>query len=486
MRQDKPRVIEERQATNKADVLIIGAGAAGLTAAADLTRAGVRVLLIEARDRIGGRVHTIVEGLPSSGLHHEDRAAGFPVELGAEFIHGRSPEVWQLIEAGHLPTYEGDGDTWCAQNGKLQPCSLFAEDADVLEHLNAPDAGDLSFLNFLREYSMSNPAVREEALRWALQYVEGFEAADPTRISVRSMLAEFAAERQIRGDRSWRLTNGYGTLIDALNARVVPALCATHLNTIVSAVAWKRHGVQAITGRGTFSAVKAVVTLPLGVLQQPADSPGAVVFDPGLKEKRAALELLAMGAAIRISLVFSEAFWRQLPTRESAAAKDRATMERMSFLFSHDERFPTWWTLHPRQAPVLTGWAGGPAALRLSHHAPAFVLDSAAGTLASLLGMSKANLHEMVERWYVHDWQADPFSRGAYSYVQPGGMGLPEFPAHSRAAAPCGFAQRELAEPLNDTLFFAGEATETVGHHATVHGAIATGHRVACEVLGQS
>jgi monoamine oxidase len=212
-----------------------------------------------------------------------------------------------------------------------------------------------------------------------------------------------------------------------------------------------------------FSAPRAVITLPLGVMQAPPESPGAVRFDPLLQEKASALYLLYMGQTMRISLIFSERWWEQAAVRGGGAD----ALRDMSFVFSHQEWFPTWWT-RVTFAPMLTGWAASRRGERLSGRPGRFIRDRALESLASIFDVPRQTLEAKLQSWYVHDWQSDPYARGSYSYVGVGGEG----------------AQSELGEPVAGTLFFAGEATNAAGHHGTVHGAIATGERAAREVLG--
>src|SRR5574337_237265 len=106
------------------DILIIGAGIAGLTAAAELSREGIKVTLLEARDRLGGRIFT----------RHD--VAGNPVELGAEFIHGRPPEIFDILRRENVPYQEVSGRPWCLRNQQLRPCAFFSQVDDLLEEMD--------------------------------------------------------------------------------------------------------------------------------------------------------------------------------------------------------------------------------------------------------------------------------------------------------------------------------------------------------------
>ena len=171
---------------------------------------------------------------------------------------------------------------------------------------------------------------------------------------------------------------------------------------------------------------------------------------------------LVMGKVIRISLCFRKPFW---PTLRPTGSDD--SLQNLSFLLSQEEWFPTWWTPLPEKYPVLTGWATFRNAERLSGKDKTFVVEKALATLSKITGVSMHKVEGLLSAAYTHDWQSDPFARGAYSYVRVGGEG----------------AQRALAAPVDGTLFFAGEATDFTGHHGTVHGAMASGYRAAAEII---
>jgi monoamine oxidase len=139
----------------------------------------------------------------------------------------------------------------------------------------------------------------------------------------------------------------------------------------------------------------------------------------------------------------------------------------MRFLFTEDEWFPTWWSTMPQLAPVLVAWAPATSAEELSGRGEQFQVQRALQTLSERLAVPFPKLTELLVRGYVHDWQKDQYSCGAYSYVRAGGDN----------------AEQQLAESIDTTLFFAGEATDTNGYYGTVHGAIASGYRAAEEVL---
>jgi len=442
----------------KIDVIVVGAGVAGLAAAVELSRSGLSVTILEARDRIGGRVFT---------QRHPTSQA--PVELGAEFIHGLPPETWNILQEHNVSVKEVSGDAWCFRDGRLSECDFFSQVEEILEQMDdtSPDESFLAFLERCCPESQSDSRERE-ARRRALSYVIGFNAADPNRVGVHWLVQGMRAEQQIEGDRAFRARHGYEDLIGIYRRQLAENKIGLELETVVNSVQWHAGSAHISAHKATsnlmFAAPRALITLPLGVLQIPQESGDAVVFTPPLPQaKLDALAKLDMGKVIRVTLCFRERFWQNI----SVPGDSRKTLSNMGFLFSDDEWFPTWWTTMPEKRPIITGWAPFKCAERLSGKSHSFVIERSLQSLAHPLNMRTENLSQLLEAAYFHDWQSDRFSRGAYSYGTVGSDGV----------------QETLARPIENTLFFAGEATDAHGHNGTVHGAIASGRRAAQEIL---
>ena len=432
------------------DVLIIGAGAAGLAAAVEIARGGRSAVVLEARDRIGGRVWSLdVPGLP------------VPVELGAEFIHGNPEATLARMRKAGIAAVDAPVVRLAVVGGTLRPRGdrLYTEVQRFLQrHASALEKRDVSFATLL---ARSRRQLSAEARTFARMRVQGYDAAIPARASARAIAEEWTGE-EASGPGHFRPQGGYGALLAALAGSLRGSKVELRLHHVVRAVRWRR-GLVEIEGTEqgkTFrlTARRAIVTLPLGVLKLPARASGAVHFDPPLKDKRAALDWLESGAVVKAALLFRTAFWEEI---------DGARYRGVSFFHSPRAAFPTFWTALPETVPLVVAWAGGPKAARFAGAAAPRIVREAAASLASLFGI-RAGIEDRLAAAWVHHWQQDPLARGAYSYVAVGGHG----------------ARRALAEPLHDTLFFAGEAADHEGEHGTVAGALRSGERAARAALG--
>ena len=431
-------------------MLVLGAGVSGLAAAARLAQAGCTVRVLEARERLGGRVHTV------RGEHWP-----VPMDLGAEFIQGRVPALFALARQAGLPVVELVGARWTSRAGQLTRADEFmprvGEILSQLPHLSADE--DQSLEEFLSS-RRTEQSIAEYGgvVRW---WIRSYDAAHPDRLSVRSLVRERDAERQIEGDRAFRLVAGYDWIPRTLQSRIPPDRGRVHFETIATDVAWEPGTVSVQTRglsgatRASFTARRLVVALPIGVLQASPGDAVVVRFTPPLAEKQGALRGLEMGNVVKLALAFRERFWEPV------------FPDQLGFLIAEDEPFQGYWTGYPVYAPVLVAWAGGPAADALGGLSLGQRVDRALDSLARLTRVPRSELDAQLVTWDGHDWAADPFARGAYSYVRVGGME----------------AQASLASPVDKTLFFAGEATELAGHQATVHGALFAGERAADEVL---
>ena len=416
------------------DVLIIGAGAAGLTAWRELQANRLNVAILEARPRLGGRIFT-------------HRAMPTPIELGAEFIHGKPSAIWSLLKKANLDALEIPGARMVSDAGTLSFDFNFWKAVEKINRQIDPTR-DIPYAEFLAEVEGSSFEKRA-----AKAYVEGFNAASAENIGTAAIAVADQAADSTDGRRLFRLSQGYGSLIDwmARDLRTV------HLQTEVNEIRWQRHKVEVIAttpfGRRSFSVARVIVTVPLGVLQARPPARGAIQFTPLLPALNVALAGLEMGHVAKLIISFKERFWDSLG--------------RFGFVSGPDQELSTWWTQAPLESNLLTGWTGGPAALKLVDLSKEQLLDRAIAALHREFNKKATELRAEVGNIYYHNWTNDPFSRGAYSYPKVGGLA----------------AAKALAEPIEDTIFFAGEATDFSGASGTVHAAIQSGISAARRLL---
>jgi monoamine oxidase len=426
------------------DIGIVGAGVSGLAAASVLRNRGLDARCFEATDRIGGRILTV-----------HDPTCPSPIELGAEFVHGRPREILDIVESSHLKIYEHSHAAVHIAGRRIvkneAPGALagriFARMAE------ASRQKDLSFDQYLSR--LRQPS---DLKSWARLQVEGFNAARSSDVSVGSLVRESKAADEIGGDSAFRILEGYDSIPHAL-ARAIPDRgSAIFLHSIAQLIRWRPGSVEVVF-RQPFEPREVIlhcrqliITVPLGILQAAPDSAGAIQFDPEPTLALRAARCLQFGHVNRVTLRFRDRFW-----------EENEKFRRVGYFIARDEQFFAWWPTHPLLSPLLIAWMAGSAT---DHFHPASPREAAAGALQSLKRIMKRDIPKP-EAFYFHDWQGDPFSRGAYSYVPLGGHG----------------ARETLAKPVSHTLFFAGEAAETGGHASTVHGAIATGRRAAQLIL---
>ncbi len=415
------------------DVAIVGAGAAGLAAASGLAKSGINLLVLEARDRVGGRAYTV---------QTDD---SLPVDLGAEFIHGRPPITLALLrEIGEVP-FEVAPRAFQLKDGRLQEApDMWTSGEQVLRRVDVrgPDQSVDAFLERMRgEFS-------SEQLGDARAIIEGFDAALAPDASVIAIANEW---RQSADAETLRPPYGYAKIMHHLAGPLGERVL---LRTPVDAVSWSagRVRIQA-THDGEHAEIharRAIITVPAGVLR--ADQ---ILFSPPLpRKKRASINAIAMGPVVRVVLEFHSRFWEAV---ENGRFRDAG------FLRAPHCTMPTIWTQAPQPQPLLVAWAGGGAAKRIIEQQ----LDPIAEALQTCRVLfPSVDVEREFRTAYFHDWESDPYSRGAYSYARVGGAD----------------ARNALATSIEQTLFFAGEATWSQDP-GTVAGALQSGYRAAGGVL---
>jgi monoamine oxidase len=412
--------------------IVVGAGAAGLAAAAVLTEAGAAVTVLEARDRIGGRVWTARDLAPH------------PVELGAEFVHGERVATWEYLRYLDLDTFpnQEDGGRFTHTTEGLRYLDESGTIAQALDALFTLDFNEFDLepdlpLSVILDRALAAADIRltpEQRTLLDHSITPDF-AAEPDKLSAQAVAALFEVDS---GETDFRITDGYDQLItgmaDGLDIR---------LNTPVERIMRDETGVTVYSGHGlTLRADAVIVTVPLALLQR-----GTIAFEPPLPQAtQRAIAALGAGVVNKIVLRFDAPFWRE---PFSYIATTRPTQ--------------LWWQPgagRANAAPVLTALVGGESAARFSSMPDAAVIRAALDDLEAIFGVDDLAAR-LVDGRFIN-WGADPWAGMGYSYVPTGAMG----------------AREMLAQPIDGRLFFAGEAAISSAS-GTVHGAIESGWRAA-------
>ncbi len=413
--------------------IIIGAGAAGLMAAKIISAAGEKVTVLEAAQRIGGRIHTV--HLP--GFHQ-------PVEAGAEFIHGDLPVTMQLLEEARIDYVPVGGRMWQTSKGKWQPQEEDTDGWDEVMQRMQELKTDVPVADFLYQHFAGE---KYAGLRQSVQqFAEGFDLADIFTASTFALRNEWMHE----DGEQYRIPGGYSQLTNYLAETCRQQGCEILTGCRVKHIEYKPGKVTVTVADGrSFNGTKAIVTVPLGILQQDEKTENSITFHPAIDAYTTACRKMGYGGVIKIAIQFQQPFWE-------------STSDDISFILSK-ESIPTWWTQLSLHNGLLTGWLGGPAADGLRQTARQTIYEMAVKSLAVIFKKEVTKLEEMITAWEVFNWPADIFAAGAYSF----------------STLATNEALQTVMQPVADTLYFAGEACYNGEHPGTVEAALESGKRVA-------
>lgn len=422
------------------NTIIIGAGAAGLITAYELTKAGKKITILEARNRIGGRCFTF------SGDDFTQ-----PIELGAEFVHGTLPLTLKLLKEANIKYKAVSGDNFQSKNGEITQSEFFMEHWYAFEKALNEAQTDQPLDQFLQQnfHEEKFTGLRQSVI----QFAAGYDTADPARVSLFSLRDEWLSDHE--EETQYRIPSGYVQLMDFLADQVKTAGGEIFLNSIVKQINWQAGSVEVITtDHASFTGRKLVLTVPLGVLTLTGNETGAIVFNPDLPGQRKAAADMGFGAIIKILMEFTDSFWVE------------KGLSNLQFLFS-EEKIPTWWAQTPQKNNVLTGWLGGNPQDEIQALRDEELLQKAILSLAAIFKVDAAFITQKIVSAKVYNWTADPFTRGSYSY----------------ATLPTEAARKILKTPVAQTIFFAGEALFDGEQLGTVEAALVSGLEVANLIL---
>jgi monoamine oxidase len=391
------------------EIVVIGGGAAGVAAARSLHDAGRPCLLLEARDRLGGRAWTITAG-------------GLPLDLGCGWLHSAESNSWGAIAQAQGRAIDQSLPYWQRPG---PPLSLSAEQYRDFRRAMG------SYFARMSEAARQDediPAVDllEPGGRWngllrsVVSYISG---ADAEQLSVRDF------ENYDDTEVNWRVEDGYGAVIAAYAAGL-PAI----MGCAVTRIEHSGLRLRIETSKGVVEADKAIVTLPTNVMAE-----NERLFSPALPAKRDAACALPLGLAEKLYFL--------LEHPEEFARDTR--------LFGRTDSLAGSYTLHAFGRPLIECYFGASLAAELQRGGERAFVAQAIEDLTRHLG---GDFEKRVRFLALHCWGGDPFARGSYSFARPG-------QADKRAV---------LAEPVDDRLFFAGEAC-SLHHFSTAHGAFRTG-----------
>ena len=405
------------------DSIIVGAGISGLACARELRSRGWKVLVLEARNRIGGRIHT-------------RRNAHIPSEFGAELAHGKNISTSTLLRRAGVRLTPGVNRAAYISAERIHlPGSEFAVQVEnLLGELSKHFGRDSTLAETLENlFSHYDLEVRAAASR-AFLALEGGSAHE---LSLKGLA--WKGEANSLMPTNLFIPCGYDFLLNHLNAEL-----EVLLEQEVVSIDWSKDRIDICTKSGRqFCAKTVVITIPVAVLRH-----AILNFIPVLPSKKlAAINAIPTNQINKIILRFKRRVWPEVDFIES------------------DGAFGVWWQ-RPKEFgdAVLVGFGSQPNLVEQGAADQSQAISLALSELSAVFG---ADMHsEFLQGNYI-DWTNDPFSRGGYSYSVVG----------------IGEARRDLAAPLASKLFFAGEASCFDGDYATVHGAYETGLRAAQEVL---
>ncbi|RYY31546.1 MAG: FAD-dependent oxidoreductase [Chitinophagaceae bacterium] len=418
------------------DVIIIGAGISGLMAAKQLTDKGMNVLMLEADNRIGGRIYT-----------YNDPAFPVPIELGAEFVHGRLPLTLGLLKEAGI-RYEDDKDEMIKiKDGKWTKDDDFVDGWDELLDKMRSVKIDMSLKAFLDlYYSHSKHAtLRKEVIRFA----EGFDLADINLVSIQSLMQEWKNEDH----KQFRVPGGYKKLVDYLAEKCRERGCRILTGVHVSKVDWKKHKVTIETKSGRhFEARKVIITVPLGIIQKINTHQQVLEFNPSLNSMLKNARYIGFGSVTKYFALFENFFSPEL--------------SKPSMIIT-DQLIPTWWVRFCGKDVMLTGWHGGPSSIKSARSTQSEYREQALHTLAKTFNVEKSDLEKRLKAFRVINWSSQQYSLGAYSYDMVGSREV----------------KKLLRQPLSDTVYFAGEGLHDGEAPGTVEAALSSGREAALKLL---
>ena len=419
-------------------VVIVGGGAAGLMTAFELSKHTIAVTILESKQRPGGRIDTLYEHSFSQ-----------PVETGAEFIHGDAPITLSLLNEAGI-SYHAVNDTMGRiENGVFKNENNFEGHWDLLMKEMASLQQDMPLAEFINTYFGEDKYA--ELRSFVINFAGGFDLADISRASTKSLYREWSKEMGTQ----YRIDGGYKKLIDFLETKCRDNGCAIHFSCCAKKISWHKNEINVLSMCSRlFKANKIVLAVPISVLQAGAGNSDYIEFSPAIPQHTKAAKNIGFGAVIKVILEFHENFWK-------TKTKDAG------MIFMQHEIVPTWWTQSPVENNILTGWIGNEKAKSLQHETDGAILHKAIQSLANSFNVAAEKLHKNLKAYKIANWCKEPDIYGGYSF----------------STVESAIAKHILRQPIDDTIFFSGEALFEGSPGATVEAALSSGKKTAEAVL---
>ena len=421
------------------DVIIVGGGSAGLMAAKLLSAAGKKILLLEAKKNLGGRIHRIDD-------------FSIPAEGGAEFIHGNLKATFALLKEANLKKAKIAGEFCKVENGRWKVNDDMVPHWDSLLKRMKDCKEDMSVADFLRIFFHAKKY--EIVKKQFTKYVEGYDAADIENTSI------FAIRKEMEeGDETqYRPLPDYKTLIEFLQEKCFECNALIKTNEPVLEIT-REEDIAVITSLAKYLCRKVIIAVPLGVLQCRPANKAFIKLPACVTNHINAAKTIGNGGAIKFLFEFDKAFWLD------AKFLDERNISSPSYIFT-DTIIPTWWTQYPSRKPLLTGWIAGPASHKMTKYSEKKLKKIAIECLSFVFLMPVEQLENRLKASKIVNWINEPYILGGYSY--------PTLDTEK--------AGEILRQPVENSFYFAGEyaAKDSL---STVDAALQSGKEVAEEIL---
>lgn len=402
------------------DIIIIGAGICGLSTASQLAAKGKRILILEARNRTGGRVETQIGKF------------GNTLQAGPEFIHGDLPLSKAVIKKAGGTSVEHEGEMYRSKDGQIFPIKDFAPYMDEFMSKLGDLKKDTNLKDFLDTYF--NKKKYKELRESVTLTAEGFDAADAKRISAKSLFEEWNSD-SMQG--ASLLKEGYGIVVKELTQDCISNGAELLFSKTAKKIKWKKGKVSVICNDGTsYEAKQVIITVSLGVLTSKTKDKANIQFSPAIPSKIKAARDMGFGAVIKVLVECKTRFWK-----DKRFTQHVQQIPDLAFLMN-DTAFPTLWFSNENEIPLITCWAGGGRTKKLEDLTNKQLEAKTLEALAEAFNCSKHFIRSQLAGISVFNWAKDDYAKGAYSYT----------------TLKTEQSKKIMSAPLLNTVFFGGEA----------------------------